>query len=103
MSRTTVETFKRARGTKESEADPRTKLRKGLKGTREGSVTSHRRQRRTIGARTNREKGLTLSSSLRNGCPTGLAWLRTALDAFQPYCQSMPQLASDSQTPTSPF
>src|SRR5712672_3627834 len=28
---------------------------------------------------------------------------RTALDAFQPYCQLMPKLASDCLTQTSPF
>src|SRR5690348_13045640 len=48
MSRTTVKTFKRARGTKESEADPRTKLRKGLDGTRGETVTAPRRRRKEI-------------------------------------------------------
>jgi len=44
MDRTTDKSFKRARGTKECEADPRTKLEKGLDGTRGVTVTAPRRQ-----------------------------------------------------------
>src|SRR5262249_35125960 len=58
MSRTMAKTFKRARGTKESAADPRTKLRKGLKGTRGEVVTAPRRQRQRVDQRRANEKHL---------------------------------------------